>query len=171
MKFVNIKMSDGSTLTASTDYYHNNEGIRVPLTFGDALDLAARYDMRLPTPQEVDAIWRAAQVRLLPRPLSDKNTGNPRFYHGGPGGMTDPKWIKFHHDMIEKQLRDMGHEDHHGLLIAGHKKDIVQHDPNSRKIAIYGWHRSNGVPIQPRSTVHHRDYMDYSQGVRLVKRS
>jgi len=36
------------------------------------------------------------------------------------------------------------------------------------RIAIYGWHRLNGAPIQPLSTVHGACYADYSHGIRLV---
>jgi hypothetical protein len=36
------------------------------------------------------------------------------------------------------------------------------------RIAIYGWHRSSGDPIQPLSTVHGARYADYSHGIRLV---
>ena len=36
------------------------------------------------------------------------------------------------------------------------------------RVAIYGWHRSPGDPIQPLSTVHGAQYVDYSHGVRLV---
>ena len=39
---------------------------------------------------------------------------------------------------------------------------------NPGKIAIYGWHRLNGAPIQPLSTVHGACYADYSHGIRLV---
>ncbi len=35
-------------------------------------------------------------------------------------------------------------------------------------MAIYGWHRGNGKPIQPLSTVHQQSYADYSHGIRLV---
>jgi hypothetical protein len=38
-------------------------------------------------------------------------------------------------------------------------------------VAIYGWHRSNGDPIQPLSTVHGEYYADYSHGIRLVSRT
>jgi hypothetical protein len=36
------------------------------------------------------------------------------------------------------------------------------------RIAIYGWHRPNGAPIQPLSTVHGVCFADYSHGIRLV---
>jgi hypothetical protein len=39
------------------------------------------------------------------------------------------------------------------------------------RVAIYGWHRSNGDPIQPLSTVHGEFYADYSHGIRLVART
>lgn len=39
------------------------------------------------------------------------------------------------------------------------------------RVAIYGWHRSNGSPIQPLSTVHGEYYADYSHGIRLVART
>jgi hypothetical protein len=35
-------------------------------------------------------------------------------------------------------------------------------------VAIYGWHRRDGKPIQPLSTVHEASYADYSHGIRLV---
>ena len=58
-----------------------------------------------------------------------------------------------------------------GDLVAGHKKDLVltrkmQGRPD--RVAIYGWHRLSGEPIQPVSTVHVDWYADYSHGVRLV---
>ena len=36
------------------------------------------------------------------------------------------------------------------------------------RVAIYGWHRLNGQPIQPLSLVHGNKYADYSHGVRFV---
>ena len=39
---------------------------------------------------------------------------------------------------------------------------------NPGRIAIFGWHRLNGMPIQPLSTVHGACYADYSHGIRLV---
>ena len=60
-----------------------------------------------------------------------------------------------------------------GPLVAGHKKDIVttnrlKEKPN--RVAIYGWHKLDGKPIQPLTIVHGDTYVDYSHGVRLVAR-
>ena len=37
------------------------------------------------------------------------------------------------------------------------------------KVAIYGWHKLDGKPIQPLYTGHSAAYADYSHGIRLVK--
>jgi hypothetical protein len=58
-----------------------------------------------------------------------------------------------------------------GMLTAGDKKDLVLTNRlwnNLARIAIYGWHRPDGRPIQPLSTVHGARYADYSHGIRLV---
>jgi hypothetical protein len=60
------------------------------------------------------------------------------------------------------------------VLLAGHKKDLVlanRLSSNRGRVAIYGWHRGNGDPIQPLSTVHGEYYADYSHGIRLVSRT
>ena len=63
---------------------------------------------------------------------------------------------------------------HLGDLVSGDKKDIVLTNMLASKpgqIAIYGWHRLTGAPIQPLSTVHGACYEDYSHGVRLVSQT
>jgi hypothetical protein len=60
------------------------------------------------------------------------------------------------------------------VLTAGHKKDLVitrQLWSTPGRVAIYGWHRSDGKPIQSLSTVHGARYADYSHGVRLVSQT
>ncbi len=59
-------------------------------------------------------------------------------------------------------------------LVAGQKKDVVMASrmaSNPGRVAIYGWHRSSGSPIQPVSTVHGANYADYSHGIRLVSKT
>ena len=60
-----------------------------------------------------------------------------------------------------------------GTLVAGHKKDVVltpQLALLANRVAIYGWHRAEGNPIQPLTLVHAATWADYSHGVRLVLR-
>jgi hypothetical protein len=60
-----------------------------------------------------------------------------------------------------------------GVLVAGHKKDVVIANKvfaAAGKVAIYGWHKPDGRPIQPLYTGHTAAWVDYSHGIRLVRR-
>lgn len=157
---------EGRTIYVTPDFYRRG-GIRMPVDLPEAERIAAQMSrdlgvpITLPDKAMVDSIHRAADVKLTPQPLSDRNTGNPRFYDGGPGGMTDPKWFKIHDEMIEGQLNGRTG------LIDGHKKTILRDAPRG-KVRIYGWHRPDGTPLQPDSSVHGKEYVDYSHGIRLV---
>jgi hypothetical protein len=82
--------------------------------------------------------------------------------------MSSTGYLLRHNATIEGQLgRQAG-------LVSGHKKDVVlasrmKNAPG--RVAIYGWHRRSGDPIQPVSTVHGATYSDYSHGIRLVART
>jgi hypothetical protein len=74
-----------------------------------------------------------------------------------------------HHLIIEGQRKGRAG------LIAGIKKDVVQTAklnsyPKHDRVAIYGWHKPDGKPIQPLYTGHVNWYVDYSHGIRLVSR-
>jgi hypothetical protein len=61
-------------------------------------------------------------------------------------------------------------------LIAGIKKDVVitgmlTRNSKSDRVAIYGWQKLDGKPIQPLYTGHVNWYVDYSHGIRLVYRT
>lgn len=134
----------------STDYY-KEDGIIKPVTLQEAQRIARKHGAVLPTKEMVDAIWKHADLKLAPQPLA-------------PGPlMTTPAYFKKHQKMIEGQLKNRSYR-----LVAGHKKDIIQPQRQGR-VTIYGWHRPNGLPIQPASNVHHDKYYDYSHGLRLVK--
>jgi hypothetical protein len=81
--------------------------------------------------------------------------------------MTGVDYFRRHNLAVNNQLRGRSHS----LLVAGHKKDIVITNKLIRRpkqVAIYGWHRRSGKPIQPLSLVHNNKYADYSHGVRLI---
>jgi len=74
-----------------------------------------------------------------------------------------------HHLIIEGQRKGKKG------LIAGIKKDIVLSNKvadNERpnRVAIYGWHKLDGKPIQPVYAGHVNWYVDYSHGIRLISR-
>ena len=59
-----------------------------------------------------------------------------------------------------------------GALVAGHQKDVVitaKLASAPGKVAIYGWHQTNGTPIQPLYLKHIASWVDYSQCIRLVQ--
>lgn len=158
MKWVRIKTGQGN-FYCSQDYYMVN-GIRIPLGLEDALKLAYSHNAFLPEKWQVDAIWKAADLKLAPIPMTP-----------GPKMTTRAYWEK-HNDLIEVQMKrrmeDLGMTE--PMLIAGHKKDILmpKSDDDSR-VTIYGWHRLDGRPIQPVSRVHGKDYFDYSHAIRLIR--
>lgn len=152
MQFIKLKLGD-KEIEVSTDYYTEG-GLRMPVGLTRAFNIADSYNCRLPTREEVDLIWREADIKLNPIPMTPSSE------------MTSYSYFKRHNDLIEEQLNGMST---HGKLIAGHKKDILGTDRNSPRVYIYGWHRKSGVPIQPPSRVHHREYADYSHGLRLVR--
>lgn len=134
----------------------DRDQVRVPLGLPAARDIAGRFGMLLPTPRMVDAIWAQADVRLAPAPMP-----------AGPQ-MSSTGYLLRHNATIEGQLgRQAG-------LVSGHKKDVVlasRMETAPGRVAIYGWHRRSGDPIQPVSTVHGASYSDYSHGIRLVART
>lgn len=141
-------------LCVSNDYYMVNR-IRTPVDLPTALRIAEENNAVLPTKEMVDSIYAQADIRLRPITMPP-----------GPQ-MTSREYYVRHNQMIQAQLEGMKTE---GMLIAGHKKDIVNIRPGSSRVAIYGWHTSINNPIQPYSTVHGRNYYDYSHGLRLVSK-
>lgn len=163
-KFVRINTSiinqQGKTIQAHyyvlPDYLSvgtKNDWARVPLTPMAAQQIADHFHCFLPTRKMVDDIYAQAKVKLEPEPMFAFRDSSPTMWH--------------HHLMIEgarKQIKG---------LIAGIKKDVVitgalLRNNKKDRVAIYGWHRLDGKPIQPLYTGHVNWYTDYSHGIRLV---
>ena len=167
-KFVPIRTSIVDSVTGkritgvyyvSRDYLsvgNNNDWARVPLTPVAAQQIADGLNCFLPTRKMVDAIYSEATVKLEPVPM----------YAFRDSSIT--MWQ--HHLIIEGQRKARKG------LIAGIKKDVVisgkiSRDPKADRVAIYGWHKLNGIAIQPLYTGHVNWYADYSHGIRLVYRT
>ena len=104
----------------------------------------------------VDDIYNAATVKLEPVPMYAFRDSTPTMWQ--------------HHLIIEGQRKGRSG------LIAGIKKDVVisgkiTRDGRADRVAIYGWHKLDGKPIQPLYTGHIYWWVDYSQGIRLVYRN
>ena len=129
---------------------------RVPMTPMAAQKIADSLHCFLPTRKMVDDIYKAGQVKLEPIPMYAFRDSTPTMYQ--------------HHLIIEGQRKGRNG------LIAGIKKDVVISGKISRTpkpknpVAIYGWHKLDGKPIQPLYTGHADWYVDYSHGIRLVYR-
>ena len=155
------RLSDGRQVDAmiwvSCDYLSigsEADFLRIPLTRPSAVAVAAQFDCVLPTRRIVDAINDQAEFRFTPQPLPPRRE------------MRSSEYYARHNALLEEQRRGRPL----GELLAGHKKDVVLTNRllGPERIAIYGWHKRDGKPIQPLSTVHGADYADYSHGVRLV---
>jgi len=128
--------------------------VRIPLWPKVAQRIADRFGCILTTQKICDDVYRAAELKLEPRPLTEKREA--------------PETFLQHHEIIEEQRKGKPL----GLLVAGIKKDIVITNclkEQPRRVAIYGWHKLDGNAIQPLTIVHRETYVDYSHGARLVK--
>ncbi len=132
----------------------NEDFLRMPLTRPSAVNVAQEFGCVIPTRKIVDAVAKQADFRFKPQPLPPNKM------------MRSSEYYVRHNQMIEEQHKGRPL----GELVAGHKKDVVLTNKllGPERIAIYGWHRKNGKPIQGLSTVHGARYADYSHGVRLV---
>lgn len=160
--FVEVRLVHGNytgVVQVAIDYAAigtDDDFVRMPMSSVAAQRLADVFGYVLPTRKLVDAIYRAACVKLAPSPLTP-----------GPQMMSNDYYRK-HHQAIEKQRAGRPAEG----LVAGHKKDVVVTKRLAQRpdrVAIYGWHRLDGRPIQPLSLVHEASYADYSHGIRWVR--
>ena len=151
------------TFYAAADYFSIGEPddfIRMPLTPRLAQKIADHFGWSLPTKLMVNHIWNIADLR------ADPILGLPPFDES----MQTIERFKWHHAAIEARL-NKSNPQRDGLLIAGHKKDVVlSNDLVPGKVAIYGWHRLDGRVIQGLNTTSHNDlYADYSHGIRFIR--
>ena len=149
-----------ATIFVTPDYLaigSDDDFLRIPMNLYTAESVASRFGFILPTKKMVDAIYAQSAYHLKPQPM----TAGPQ--------MRSTEYYRTHNHMIQEQLNARGVP--LGELISGHKKDVVVSNllaSNEGRIAIYGWHRAVGQPIQPLSTVHGAFYADYSHGIRLI---
>jgi hypothetical protein len=142
----------------STDYLSvgtDDDWARINITPYTAQRIADMTNCFLPTRKISDDIFKQATVKLEPVPMYAFRDSTPTMWH--------------HHLIIEGQRKKRKG------LVAGIKKDVVisgklATDKRSDRVAIYGWHKPDGKPIQPVYTGHIYWWVDYSQGIRLVYR-
>lgn len=154
---------DGATLMPITVYVARDylaigtdqDFVRIPMSPLTAQRIADAAGCALPTKKLVDVIWARAGLKLSPEPLP-----------AGPAMLTNDYFGR-HQALVEAQRAGRPVQG----IVAGHKKDVVISSrlaTRPDRVAIYGWHRPDGRPIQPLSTIHENTYADYSHGARLI---
>lgn len=180
-----VDAKGGVQFRAAMDYFAIGEPtdfVRVPLDAPTAQAVADKLGYMLPTTRMVDHIWQAADVKLVPEPMSatafaTHGIGKPEGASNGwpyDRSMMSIERFALHNTWIEQQLAARGES--YARLIAGHKKDVVLSQrltSQPDRVAIYGLHRPDGRPIQgPRVSLRHAaSYYDYSHGARYVEKT
>ncbi|MDR3688633.1 MAG: hypothetical protein P4L46_04580 [Fimbriimonas sp.] len=148
------------TVYVTPDYLavgSDDDYLFVPMTPYTAQRVADRVHCVLPTPKIVDAVYSAATVKLAPSPIPPS-----------PAMTTVQVFLDHTRTVRGQRAADPAPM---GALTAGDKKDVVicKGLPEApAKVAIYGWHRRDGKPIQPLYLGHTATWADYSHGIRLV---
>ncbi len=151
-----------ATFFAAPDYLavgSDDDYFFTPISPAIAQHLADSLGCVLPTPKMSDAIYAAAEVKLTPSPISPTPA------------MTTVPVFEHINELIHTQRAAQLAAHPLGSLVAGDKKDVVisaRLATSPRKVAIYGWHQTNGVAIQPLFLGHTVAWVDYSHGIRLV---
>jgi hypothetical protein len=158
---------DGRTNTATfyvtPDYLaigSDEDYFLTPMSPNTAQRIADFAHCCLPTPKMVDAVYAAAVVKLAPAPIPPS------------AAMTTVAVFSNHNAIVRAQRAEQLAAHPLGALVAGHQKDVVisaRLVSAPGKVAIYGWHQTNGTPIQPLYLKHTASWVDYSQCIRLVQ--
>ncbi|PWU07964.1 MAG: hypothetical protein C5B50_30615 [Verrucomicrobia bacterium] len=151
-----------ATFYVTPDYLaigSDEDYLLMPLSPNLAQRIANALNCSLPTRKMVNDIYAAAAVKLTPSPIPPSPA------------MTSVATFTNHNGTILSQRLPLLKSQPLGALVAGHKKDVVlsvKLSSSPGKVAIYGWHKTNGVPIQPLYLGHTAAWVDYSQCTRLV---
>ncbi len=163
-RFVDVNLEGRATISVAPDYLavgSDGDYLLTPLSPATAQALADQLGCVLPTRKLVNAIYHAASLRLEPAPIP-------------PGDAMTTAPVFAQHNATVREQRAAALATHPlGTLVAGHKKDVVltpQLADAPGKVAIYGWHKPDGTAIQPLFLGHTAAWVDYSHGVRLVRR-
>lgn len=129
--------------------------VRMPMNPYTAQAFCDAFGFVLPTRKMVNDIWKAATKHVEPHPLTEQRESPLTFLQ--------------HDRIVADQLKGTDRK----AFVAGNKKDVViSHFIAERpdRVSIYGWHYLSGEPIQPLYGGHVDWYVDYSHGIRPVRR-
>jgi peptidoglycan hydrolase-like protein with peptidoglycan-binding domain len=147
------------TIYVTPDYLRvgrDGDSAIIPLGANGSYTAAAGFNGIIPTPHMVDAIYRSGR-RVDAEPMTPDGRMTSTGYLIDQIGTTDAALARRGASL--------------GALVGGHRKDVVVNDrleTRPTRVAIYGWHGTNGQPLEPGNTAHREDYVDYSHGTRIV---
>jgi len=159
---VSAGLTNVATFFAAPDYLaigSDENYLLIPISPNTAQRIADSVGCVLPTRKMVDEIYAAAAVKLTPSLIPPS-----------PAMTTVPVFVQ-HNETVGTQRAAFFNSQPFGALVAGHKKDVVisaRLAGVTNKVAIYGWHQTNGVPVQPLYLGHTAAWVDYSQCIRLI---
>jgi hypothetical protein len=145
-----------------------------PLSLADAVAQAEFHGCELPSPDLVDAVHAAADAKLSPARFI-------RVHDGSHKQMASPAVLVDQAQKVAAAIAEWERENGPARLVSGPWKDVVRADRDYREaggrmllragqVGLYGWLRANGTPVQPPYGGHSLGHVDYSQGLRLVRR-
>lgn len=163
--WVDLDMGGGLVVCVAADALHARvpeaaEPIRLPASYAETITICRKIGCLPPTREISDAVWSAAAVHVPPRGLV--LTASDALQ------MATVEWSLKHHDAIESRLDDVAE----GTLIADVGKDwILDNGLSVRGAVNYGWRISATKMLQPLGHMHDAAHWDYSQVLRLVRRT
>lgn len=122
-----------------------------PIARCDVAAVAESWGCEIPPPELVDAIWKAADLRLDPGKLV-------RIPNDAANGASRAAYL----DQAKRIAALVGGRPYR--LLAGTHKDFALF-PDGR-VDLFGWHRLDGTRIENGATSHNARFIDYSQGYR-----
>jgi hypothetical protein len=155
--------SNRATFYVTPDYLavgSDDDYFLTPISPNTAQKIADVTACSLPTRKMVNDIYAAALLKVAPSPIP------------ASAAMTTLPVFSNHNAIVKSQRAEYLKDFPLGTLVAGHQKDIVisaKLVSAPGKVAIYGWHQTNGAPIQPLYLGHAATWVDYSQCTRLVQ--
>lgn len=160
---VSFGVTNRATFYVTPDYLavgSDEDYFLTPISPNMAQRIADLTGCSLPTRKMVNDIYAAALVKLGPSPIPPSSA------------MITVPVFSNHNAIVRTQREKYLKQFPLGALAAGHQKDVVicaSLANASGKVAIYGWHQTNGIPIQPLYLGHSAAWVDYSQCTRLAQ--
>jgi hypothetical protein len=152
-----------ATFYVTADYLaagSDDDYFLTPVSPNIAQKIADATGCSLPTRKMVNDIYAQAPLKLAPSPIPPS------------AAMTTVPVFSNHNAIVRTQRAEYLKDFPLGTLVAGHQKDVVisaRLASAPGKVAIYGWHQTNGAPIQPLYLGHTATWVDYSQCIRLAQ--